>query len=193
MIKAIKLIDYCFKFEHASLRSSGGRGVDRLLVMGNRDALVKGRSCYRESRYRKSRVIVITFEIANSKVMFTWHFHWFLSGIKAGHWFISLYIFTDIISDYFTDAGLESCYLVNLTVRTKVFRWYRVKNILMTLSYIKKWVATTNTFSQHVNKIWSMKWGRWYYNYIYILYMIYTYIHISIYILAIHIYLINYF
>ena len=42
MIKAIKLIDYCFKFERASFRSSGGRGVDRLLVMENRDALVKG-------------------------------------------------------------------------------------------------------------------------------------------------------
>ena len=39
----MKLIDYCFKFERASFRSSGGIGVDRLLVMGNRDALVKGR------------------------------------------------------------------------------------------------------------------------------------------------------
>ena len=29
-----------------------------------------------------------------------------------------------------------------------MFRWYRVKNILVTLFYIKKWVATTNTFSQ---------------------------------------------
>ena len=45
-----------FKFERASFRSSGGRGVDRLLVMGRRDALVKGRPCYRESRYRESRV-----------------------------------------------------------------------------------------------------------------------------------------
>ena len=45
-----------FKFERASFRSSGGRGVDRLLVMGNRDAHLKGRPCYRESRYRKSRV-----------------------------------------------------------------------------------------------------------------------------------------
>ena len=43
MIKAIKLIDYCFKFERGSFRSSGGRGLDRLFVMGNRDALVKGR------------------------------------------------------------------------------------------------------------------------------------------------------
>ena len=34
------LIDYCFKFERASFRSSGGRGVDGLLVVGNRDALV---------------------------------------------------------------------------------------------------------------------------------------------------------
>ena len=56
MIKAIKLNDYCFKFERASFRSRGVRGVDRLLVMGNRDALVKGRPCYRESRYRESRV-----------------------------------------------------------------------------------------------------------------------------------------
>ena len=55
MIKVIKLIDYRFKFERASFRSSGGRGVDRLLVMGNRDALVKSRPCYRESRYRESR------------------------------------------------------------------------------------------------------------------------------------------
>ena len=39
-----------FKFERASFRSSKGRGVDRLLVMGRRDALVKGRPCYRESR-----------------------------------------------------------------------------------------------------------------------------------------------
>ena len=39
-----------FKLERASFRSSGGRGVDRLLVMGRRDALVKGRPCYRESR-----------------------------------------------------------------------------------------------------------------------------------------------
>ena len=56
MIKAIKLIDYYFKFERASFRSNGGRGVDRLLVMGNRDALVKGRPFYRKSRYRESRV-----------------------------------------------------------------------------------------------------------------------------------------
>ena len=45
-----------FKFERASFRSSGGRGVDRLLVIGSRDALVKGRPCYRESRYRESPV-----------------------------------------------------------------------------------------------------------------------------------------
>ena len=45
-----------FKFERASFCSSGGRGVDRLLVMGRRDALVKGRPCYRESRYGESRV-----------------------------------------------------------------------------------------------------------------------------------------
>ena len=29
-----------FKFERASFRSNGGRGVDRLLVIGSRDALV---------------------------------------------------------------------------------------------------------------------------------------------------------
>ena len=40
--------------------------------------------------------------------MFTWRVHLFLSEIKAGHWSISWYIFTDIISDYFTDSGLES-------------------------------------------------------------------------------------
>ena len=56
MIKAIKLIDYFFKFERASYRSSGGRGVDRLHVIGRRDALVTERFCYREFRYRKSRV-----------------------------------------------------------------------------------------------------------------------------------------
>ena len=59
LIKAIKLINHCFQFERASFRSSGGRGVDRLLVMENRDALVKGRPCYRESRYRESRVYFI--------------------------------------------------------------------------------------------------------------------------------------
>ena len=63
MIEAIKLIDCCFKFERASFRSSGGRGVDRLLVMGNRDALVKGRPCYRESRYRESRVYNVKIEL----------------------------------------------------------------------------------------------------------------------------------
>ena len=52
----MKLIDYCFKFERASFRSSGGRGVDRLLVKGNRDGLVKDRPCYRECRYTESRV-----------------------------------------------------------------------------------------------------------------------------------------
>ena len=56
MIKAIKLIDYCFKFERASFRSSGERGGYRLLVIGRRDALVKGRPRYSESRYRESRV-----------------------------------------------------------------------------------------------------------------------------------------
>ena len=45
-----------FKFERDSFRSSGGRGVDRLLVIRRRDALIKGRPCYRESRYRESRV-----------------------------------------------------------------------------------------------------------------------------------------
>ena len=39
-----------FKFEHASFRSSGGRGVERLLCIGRCDALVKGRPCYREFR-----------------------------------------------------------------------------------------------------------------------------------------------
>ena len=57
-MKAIKLIDYFLKFKRASFRSSRGRGVGRLLVIGNRDALVKGRSYYREFRYRESRVYV---------------------------------------------------------------------------------------------------------------------------------------
>ena len=48
--KLVNLQKIRFKFERASFRSSGGRGVDRLLVMGRRDALVKGRPCYRESR-----------------------------------------------------------------------------------------------------------------------------------------------
>ena len=59
--------------------------------------------CYSERR--KSNLF---FEFAYSKVMFTWRVHWFISEIKAGHWFISWYIFTDWISDYFTDSGLES-------------------------------------------------------------------------------------
>ena len=61
MIKAIKLIDYFFKFERASFRSSGGRGVDRLLVIGRRDALVTERFRYREFRYRESRVYLNGF------------------------------------------------------------------------------------------------------------------------------------
>ena len=40
--------------------------------------------------------------------MFTWCVHWFLNAINAGLWFIIWYIFTYIISDYFTDSGLES-------------------------------------------------------------------------------------
>ena len=52
----IKLINYFFKFERASFRSSGGRGVDRLLVIGRRDALVTEKFRYREFRYRESRV-----------------------------------------------------------------------------------------------------------------------------------------
>ena len=50
----------------------------------------------------------ITFEFANSKVMFTWRLHWFLSEIKERYCFNNRYIFTDIISDYFTDLGIES-------------------------------------------------------------------------------------
>ena len=51
-----------FKFERASFRSSGGRGVDRLVIR-RRDALVKGRPCYRESRYRESRVYIFNNKI----------------------------------------------------------------------------------------------------------------------------------
>ena len=61
MIKAIKLIDYFFKFERTSFRSSRGRGVDRLLVIGRRDALVKERFRYRESRYKESRVYMFMY------------------------------------------------------------------------------------------------------------------------------------
>ena len=52
-----------FKFKRASFRSSGGRDVDRLLVMRRRDALVKGGPLYRESRYRESRVYCLFYEI----------------------------------------------------------------------------------------------------------------------------------
>ena len=64
MIKAIKLIDFFFKFERASFRSSGARGVDRLLVIGRRDALVKERFRYRESRYGESRVYMRMSELS---------------------------------------------------------------------------------------------------------------------------------
>ena len=77
MIKAIKLIDFCFKFKRASFRSSVGRGVDRLLVMGNRDALVKGRPCYRESRYRESRVYLWLFELAFVFVLYIEKLHYY--------------------------------------------------------------------------------------------------------------------
>ena len=40
VIKAIKLINYCFKFERALSHSSEGRGVDQLLVAENGDALL---------------------------------------------------------------------------------------------------------------------------------------------------------
>ena len=55
-----------------------------------------------------NNTLIVRRNFANSKAMFTWRVHWFLSEIKAGHWFISWYTFTDIISDYFTDSGLES-------------------------------------------------------------------------------------
>ena len=34
------VVCYCFKFERALSHSSGGRGVDQLLVVGDDDALV---------------------------------------------------------------------------------------------------------------------------------------------------------
>ena len=68
MIKAIKLIDYFFKFERASFRSSGGRGVDRLLVIGGRDALVKERFRYRESRYRESQVYLLRIKMYTKRL-----------------------------------------------------------------------------------------------------------------------------
>ena len=72
MIKAIKLIDYFFKFERASFRCSGGRGVDRLLVIGRRDALVTERFRYWEFRYRESRVYFLIFEMhGNAKRLFS--------------------------------------------------------------------------------------------------------------------------
>ena len=36
------------------------------------------------------------------------------------------------------NKNFNYCYLVNLAVKIKVFRSYRVKNILVTLFYIKK-------------------------------------------------------
>ena len=39
-VSATQLINYCFKFERALSYSSGGRGVDQLLVVGNGNALV---------------------------------------------------------------------------------------------------------------------------------------------------------
>ena len=49
-----------FKFDRASFRSSGGRGVYRLFVIGRRDALVKGRPFYRESRvYIKDALLFV--------------------------------------------------------------------------------------------------------------------------------------
>ena len=62
--------------------------------------------------------------------MFTWRVHWFLSEIKADHWFISWYIFTDIINDYFTDSGLESKTWVLLTLRLD--KKYLVESVTLT-------------------------------------------------------------
>ena len=66
------------------------------------------RLCY--SARRKSNLF---FEFANWKAMFTCRVHWFISEIKAGHWFISWYIFTDWISDYFTDSDSER-YIIHI-------------------------------------------------------------------------------
>ena len=55
-----------FKFERASIRSSGGRGVDRLLVMGRRDALVKG---VKNQLLRQKSTMSMIRWIANNK---TW-------------------------------------------------------------------------------------------------------------------------
>ena len=74
------------------------------------------RLCYSERR--KSNLF---FDFANLKVMFTWRALWFISIIKAGHRFISWYIFTDWISDYFTDSGLENNPLIYLNLRILMY------------------------------------------------------------------------
>ena len=101
--------------------------------------------------YSARRNSSLFFEFANSKVMFTWRVHWFISEIKAGHWFISWYIFTNWISDYCTDSGLESRVnqkikgaarrniLVNCiceSIFKKILRWINS----MIFGIMKKWM-----------------------------------------------------
>ena len=77
---------------------------------------------------------------ANPKVMLTWRVHWFLSEIKAGHWFINWYIFTDIISDYFTDSNLESRTLYCKSVYPQLLKSY-VNSIQLFFSvYYRKYI-----------------------------------------------------
>ena len=87
--------------------------------------------------------------------MFTWRVHWFLSEIKARHWFISWYIFTDIISDYFTDSGLESdvwpTTLIDLCRRCEESIEFGPKTAIQNTQDI---IRTTNFFSK--TQFWSI-------------------------------------
>ena len=75
--------------------------------------------------------------------------------IKAGHWFISWYIFTDWISDYFTGSGLESSsgnshsgWLESietyfLTKIVKSYSMFKNKIVLLRFSWKKKFQKTS--------------------------------------------------
>ena len=80
--------------------------------------------------------------------MFTWRIYWFLSEIKAGHWFTSRNIFTDIISDYFTDSDLESS-----------FRFKDKTNIKINGSPKRKrpWAQRVNCFKSFSNRLFSYR------------------------------------
>ena len=75
--------------------------------------------------YRKRRKSNLFLKVDKGVLTCRWNFwirerrvHWFRNRIKAGHWFITWYIFTDIISEYFTDSGLERKHLL-------VYHWFK--------------------------------------------------------------------